>query len=131
MDYNFKPGDKVVCIIPDGVFLKKDGVYTFLEYDEEVEGFLLLKGFEEKGFFMALRFKLYVEEPSSPIRERTVKELCPGVYGKFSINQDEKQTVKIAFDKFGDPEYRRFDAQELRAAADVFKTLADYLEGKE
>jgi len=62
--------------------------------------------------------------PKSPVIERTVKEVVPGVYGIVNVNNTAGKPSLVSKD-------RSYTAQELRAAADVFLVLAGYLEEKE
>lgn len=79
---------------------------------------------------------LWSDEPTSPVRTVTRKEIVPGTYGRISVASDADGYASIALTTFDtgpsqlDEVYRRsLKAPELRAAAKVFTDLADALEG--
>lgn len=72
----------------------------------------------------------WTDEPEvatqSPIRTVTKKELVPGVYGQVWISEREDGLGLSSIQM-----KPTLDPSELRAAADIFTQIADYLEDKE
>ena len=107
-------------------------------FDHEARGFY--KNVEDYEFparyFAEKDLKPIVPSYQSPVKERVVKEIVPGGYGRVAVEttyllSDDRLTIYLA-DSAG--EYKQYDAgmlmsaKDLRHAARVFNDLADALQ---
>lgn len=132
----FKVGDRVVNNYnKTGIVMEVRDKCVRIQWDDSLNP----ADWKTNAFWPEAFHHLVNPNPTSPIVEKTVKSVVPGVYGRVAVEttfleKENRLTIYLA-DSAG--EYKQYDygmimtASELEAAAKTFMELAEYLRERE